>query len=60
MSKLTDELNQLSHGSLEMAKEIGRINKKENFTISDRDFMRFANLQIKNASLALRNVSHET
>ena len=60
MSKLTEELNQLSNGSLEMAKEIGRINKKEDFTKDDLRKIGFANYRIKQAHYDLQNVSHET
>lgn len=60
MSKLTDELNQLSHGSLEMAKEIGRVLKKKNFIHQDLDFIQSVNICIKKAQVYLNLVSRET
>lgn len=60
MSKLTEELNQLSTGSLDMAKEIGRINKKENFNDDDLEAIHIANDLIRQTRWVLKNVSHET
>lgn len=60
MPILTDELNHLTFGSLEMAKKIGAVKKKTTWTHADVEFLHAANSFIGKASWALKNVSHET